>query len=177
MKRRGFTIIELLAVIAILAVLMTIVVSAATGVLRNSRTQRTAAMRVALQAAITAYHAADANGEWPGEIENCANEGESKELGDEESQKIFQKIVQCSTGEGGGKKLPLVDPSALFVAPSGATDGKTSGLPFNEARQGTARRQKLSVANMHFGYQETSSGKFHRFKIYYNAPTDSVEVR
>lgn len=176
MRRRGFTIIELLAVIAILSVLMTIVVTAAAGALRNSREQRREAMRVALQAAITAYHAADSDGKWPDEIERLAENGESKPL-DDAAQNVFRRVVQCSTGEGGGKKLPLIDPSALFVAPSGATNGKTSGLPFNEARQGTAKRQKLSVARMVFGYQETSSGKFHRFNIYYNAATDSVEVR
>ena len=176
MRRRGFTIIELLAVIAILSVLMTIVVTAAAGVFRASRGKRAEAMKVALQAAIASYHAADPNGQWPSEIESKAEAGESGWLSDAAAQNVFRKIVQRSTGES-GTILPLIDPSALFVAPSGAQDGKTVGLSFNEARQGTEKRQKLSVARMVFGYQETSSGKFHRFNIHYNAATDSVEVR
>lgn len=176
MKRRGFTIVELLAVIAILSVLLTIVATAAAGAFRSSRAKRAEAMRVALQTAIASYRAADASGKWPSEIEAKANAGTSGWLDDSAAQNVFRKIVQRSTGES-GQILPLIDPSALFVAPSGAQDGKTVGLSFNEARQGTAKRQKLGVARMVFGYQEKSSGKFHRFNIYYNAATDSVTVK
>ena len=175
MRRRGFTIIELLAVIAILSVLMTIVVTAAAGVFRASRGKRADAMKVALQAAIASYHAADPNGQWPSEIESKAEAGESGWLSDAAAQNVFRKIVQRSTGES-GTILPLIDPSALFVAPSGAQDGKTVGLSFNEARQGTEKRQKLSVSNMCFGYPDESSGKFRRFYIYYSAASDSVTV-
>lgn len=175
MRRRGFTIIELLAVIAILSVLMTIVVTAAAGVFRASRGKRADAMKVALQAAIASYHAADPNGKWPSEIESKAENGESGWLTDDAAQNVFRKIVQRSTGESGAV-LPLIDPSALFVAPSGAQDGKTVGLSFNEARQGTAKRQKLAVANMCFGYPDESSGRFRRFYVYYSAASDSVVV-
>ena len=37
MRRRGFTIIELLAVVGILSILLTIVVTAAAGAMRDSR--------------------------------------------------------------------------------------------------------------------------------------------
>ena len=175
MRRRGFTIIELLAVIAILAVLMTIIVTAASGVFRASRAKRTEAMRVALQAAIASYRAADPNGQWPSEIESMAEAGESGCL-DDSSQNVFRKIVQRSTGAS-GTPLPLVDPSALFVAPSGATNGKTSGLSFNTARQGDKKgRSKLAVANMVFGYPDASTGRFRRFYIHYSAASDSVTV-
>ena len=176
MRRRGFTIIELLAVIAILAILMTIVVTAAAGVFRASRAKRTESMRVALQAAIASYHAADSSGQWPSEIESLASTGESGWLSDSAAQRVFCKIVQRSMGVG-GSALPLVDPSALFVAPSGATDRKTYGLSFNEARQGNKKgRNKKNVTDLIFGYPDASTGRFRRFYIHYSAASDSVTV-
>lgn len=175
MRRKGFTIIELLAVIAILSVLMTIVVTAASGVFKASRAKRTEAMRVAFQAAIASYRAADPNGQWPSEIESKAKAGTSGWLSDDAAQNVFRKIVQRSTGESGAL-LPLIDPGALFVAPTGAQDGKTVGLSFYEARQGTEKRQKIGVARMLFGYPDEASGRFRRFHVYYSAATDSATV-
>lgn len=175
MRRRGFTIIELLAVIGILSILITIVTTAAAGALRESRVKRTDAMRVALQAAIATYRAADSSGRWPGAIETQAQSAQSGWLAEDAAQNVFRIIVQRSTGES-GQLLPLIDPGALFVAPSGATDGRTSGMSFNDARQGTEKRQKIGVARMVFGHPGKSSGRFHRYNIYYNAATDSVVV-
>lgn len=175
MRRRGFTIIELLAVIGILSVLMTIVTTAAVGALRDSRKNRTEATKVALQAAIASYRAADRSGKWPGALETQANSAKSGWLSEDAAQNVFRIVVQRSTGES-GQMLPLIDPSGLFVAPTGAKDGTTVGLTFNEARQGTEKRQKIGVARMLFGHPGKSSGRFHRFNIYYNAATDSAVV-
>ena len=175
MRRRGFTIIELLAVVGILSILLTIVVTAAAGAMRDSREKRTEAMRVALQAAIASYRAADSGGRWPGAIEFQASSAKSGWLGEDAAQNVFRIVVQKSAGEN-GQPLPLIDPSALFVAPTGAKDGTSTGLSFNDARQGTEKRQKIGVARMLFGHPGTSSGRFHRFNIYYNAATDSVVV-
>ena len=172
MRRRGFTIIELLAVIGILSVLMTIVTTAAVGALRDSRKNRTEAMRVALQAAIVSFRAADSGGKWPGAL---ANMNISCWLPDESAQNVFRIVVQRSTGES-GQILPLIDPSALFVAPTGAKDGTTVGMTFNEARQGTEKRQKIGIARMLFGYPDASTGRFRRFYLYYNAAADTVTV-
>lgn len=175
MRRRGFTIIELLAVIGILSILMTIVTTAAVGALQNSRYKRTEAMKAAFQAAIATYRAADPSGRWPGALETKAQSATSGWLSEDAAQNVFRIVVQRSTGESGAL-LPLIDPSALFVAPNGAKDGRTSGLSFNEARQGTEKRQKLAVARMLFGHPGKASGRFHRFNVYYNAATDSAVV-
>ena len=173
--KKGFTIIELLTVIGIIAVLMTIVTTASMSAIRSSRARRTDAMRTALQASIATYQAADPQGRWPGAINSMAESGQSGWIVDDAAQTVFQIIVQKSTGESGGI-VPLIDPNALFVAPSGVTDGKATGLSFPEARQGGPHRQKLAVAKMAFGWQAKHSGKFHRYHIYYNAPTDSAKV-
>ena len=175
MNRRGFTIVELMMVIGVIAVLMTIVTTTAMSSMRGSRDKMAEAMRVALQAAITTYQAQDSTGKWPSEIETYAENAESAVLGESESQKVFQKIVQMSTGQG-EKYIPLIDPHGLFVAPYGVEDGKGAGRSFSSARQGDGRRQKLPVAQMAFGYQGKMTGRFHRFNIIYHAQTDSIEV-
>ena len=53
--KKGFTIIELLMVVAILAVLLGIVTTAATASIRQARERRTQAMKQTLQNGIAAY--------------------------------------------------------------------------------------------------------------------------
>ena len=173
--RKAFTIVELMVVVAVIGVLMTIVTTASINAIHSSREQRKEAMRVALQASIATYQASNDKGDWPGALKNAAENGRSVVLSEEEAQNVFRIIVQKSTGESGAP-LPLIDPHALFVAPSGAVDGRSAGIPFDEARRGDAHHAKIPVARMVFGYQMKDSGKFHRFNIVYHAETDSVEV-
>ena len=175
MNRRGFTIVELMMVIGVIAVLMTIVTTTAMSSMRGSREKMAEAMRVALQSAITTYQAQDSGGKWPSEIESYAENAETAVLSESDAQKVFQKIVQMSIGQG-EKYLPLIDPKGLIVAPYGVMDGKGAGRSFSAARQGDGRRQKLPVAQMAFGYQGKMTGRFHRFNIVSHAQTDSVEV-
>ena len=173
--RRGFTIVELMVVVSVITVLMTIVTTVSLNAIRTARTRQAEAMRAAFQSAIATYQATDRNGNWPGALKNAAENGKSVILSEEEAQNVFRIIVQKSTGES-GSPLPLIDPHGLIVAPSGAIDGKSRGLSYDEARQGSAhRRRKLPVAQMLFGYQ-LENGKFHRYNIIYHAETDSVEV-
>jgi len=175
MNRRGFTIVELMMVVGVIAVLMTIVTTSAMSSIRGSREKRADTMCMALQSAITTYQAQDPQGRWPGAIEDLAENAESGVLSESDAQKVFQIIVQRSTGQGGAL-MPLIDPNGLFVAPSGVQDGRGTGRAFSDARNGDARRQKLAVANMAFGYQGKMTGKFHRFNIVYHGQTDSVTV-
>ena len=55
--RKGFTIVEMLAVIGVIAVLLSIIVTAASGVLKSSRSKRAEVMRNSLEQAIAAYYA------------------------------------------------------------------------------------------------------------------------
>ena len=174
--RKAFTIVELMVVMGVIAVLMTIVTTASMNSIRSSRERRQEAMRVAFQAAIATYQASNSNGDWPGALKSAAENGRTVVLSEAEAQNVFRIIVQKSTGES-GTPLPLIDPHALFVAPNGAVDGKSSGLSYDDARHGDAhRRRKIPVAQMLFGYQGKNSGKFYRFNIVYHAETDSVTV-
>lgn len=175
MKRRGFTIVELLMVIAIIAVLMGIVTTAAMSAMRSSRERRAEAMRTALQAAIATYHAQDSSEKWPGAIEDLAHNGDTAVLSDSQAQDVFREIVKKSIGSVGAQN-PIIDPGALFVARSGVMDGKGYGLGFTDAIRGAEGRQKIGVSQMVFGYQGKMTGRFHRFSVVYNGKTDSVTV-
>ena len=65
--RRGFTIIELVMVIAILGILLGIVTTAAAGAIRQAREKKADACCAVVQAAFETYYAQ--KGEWPGDIE------------------------------------------------------------------------------------------------------------
>lgn len=172
--RRGFTLVELMTVIAIMAILSGILLNVAIGAIRSSRVKRTEAMRVMLESAIATYYAQE--GKWPAEIETKAQNSESAVLTDDAAQKVFREIVRISAGQKGNSN-PLVDPNGLFVARSGVKDGKGYGLTYPDARAGDgSRRQKIGIDQMVFGYQGKKTGKFRRLRIIYHAQSDTVEV-
>lgn len=175
--KKGFTIIELLTVIGILAVLITIVIVAAGGAIKNARSQRAEAMRLALEQAIEAYHAQDPDGRWPDMIESHADDDEDLvTFTGTDADKIFQEVVGKGFGKSGTKSI-LIDASALFVAnASRANDERAVGFDFPQAANRNSK-DCIPFNNMAFGYPESEHGRFRRFKVVYNMKTDSVTVK
>ena len=174
--KKAFTIIELMLVIAVIAILMTIVTVTASNAIKSARSKRREAMQTAFQAAIATFQASNSQGKWPGALDSISENGRSAVLSESEAQNVFRIIVQKSAGEN-GTALPLIDPHALFVAPQGAQAGRSLGMSYDAARHGDEHsRRRLSVAQMLFGYEGRSSGRFHPFNIVYHAETDSVTV-
>ena len=198
-RRNGFTIIEMLVVIAILAVLLGIVGTAATAAVRNARVKRADAMKRAWQGAITSYNAQ--KGKWPGSLETIAENSNKMvvDLSDGELNSVFQAIAKESMEQAN----PLIDVSALYVCRNssvkGCNDLHDESRPHNELEENAcssctknhfcgnlncsggldfnkARASGVGISSMAFGYPGKYHGKFRRYYIRYNTQTDSVTV-
>ena len=196
--RRGFTLVELLVVVAIIAVLAGITIVAVAGAVKSARSSRAESMRVVLEQGISAFYAQE--GQWPKVIEQKAASMNktSYEFTPAEADKIFQEVVGKAFGKG-GRRSALLDVTGLYVCDSskvgnggrGCFDnhknlgnqvtyckgqGCRLGRDFADAVKKTDKNAQLSINRMAFGYQGTEEGLFRRFKIIYNSKTDSVTV-
>lgn len=197
-SKRGFTIVEMLTVIAVLAVLMTIVTTAASAAIRKGRERRATAMAYALQSGIATYHAQE--DEWPGKIKDWADAGrisgslDSKQDGtpvgslkDADYDVVMQKLLDSAKS---GR--PVMDFGALMAGPKSAENGAQNGVEYKnwiQMKKGGAKRMPAGMtarSALTFGYalvndklvdgKERRAGKFCRFLITYNAETDFVTV-
>ena len=192
--RSGFTIVELLVVVAIIGVLLGIVTTAATSSVKNGRTRRAEAMARALEQAIAAYYAQE--GKWPDAIESRSSNMGNKikyTFSATEGDQILRDVVRKSVGSSASR--PLVDATALFVANAGRVRGDgcfdvhgdrnstaycgdqrcVTGVDFALASKKDSKVH-IPLSNMAFGWQGRTNGKFCRFWITYNSQTDTVKV-
>ena len=176
MRRRGFTIIELLMVIAILAVLLGFITVAATASIRQARERRAQAMKQTLQNGIMAYR--QLKDEWPGKIENWAeqtHEGTLGYLSNGDYDKVMQSILKASAGKS--VKTRVMDPVGLLIMGASGTDGKSSGVDFRSAAtKNGPYAKRMSTSEMTAVYQKKENGKAFRYVIEYNTESDSVTV-
>ena len=171
--KKGFTIIELMVVIAVIGILVTLVTKAATSSVKEARVKNSQVMASTIKMGIASYRAY--KGEWPGVIETYAEQGRSPQgnsakrgaLSPNDADAVVQEVVKES-----GQGNPLLDVSGLFVANKSVADARQGyGLRYTEAR-----KQNVSLANMAFGYQRKRDGVFRRFLICYDPTNDTVSV-
>ena len=138
--RRGFTIVEMLAVIGVVAILISIIASVASNSIRAARGKRAAVMSSSLQQAIASYYAEE--GKWPSLIENANTDGmDTIVFKGAQADQIFQEVVGKGFGKS-GKKSMLVDASGLFVCESSAANGnRARGYNFSEVTGSNARHR------------------------------------
>ena len=199
--RQGFTIVEMLVVIAILAILAGAITMGVSGMFYKSRLGQAKAMRALLQSGLETFYAR--TGEWPTPIKDLAENNTSGkdmvELSAEEADKCFYEIVRMSVG---ANAKPVIDPAGLFVSQRidqyGCTDihrawdkavklkvvGENShrcngkckrGIDFSEASKKNSKNH-IMLKNMNFGYQGPNHGRFCRFRLYYYPKSDTVKV-
>ena len=181
--KKGFTIVEMLTVIAILGILVGIVTTASGSAIRQARFKRTQAMMAVLQAGLETYYAQKR--EWPGALRTWSENGPNSAYGrkarvdylsDTEADLVFQESVKETV-----KGSPLLDVTGLFVcrssaAGTGSSPSRARGMDFREARAKNGKRESLSIQQMAFGYAEKNTGKFRRFVVRYNFDTDTIAV-
>lgn len=175
MRRRGFTILELVMVIGIIAVLMTIVITSVSGSIKRARVQHAAALCTLVQNGIITYHAQ--KGKWPwGEVTRASDfETATVVLEGPEVRKAIMEIIR----EAKEHNNPMMDISGLYVSTHPGEPGmRDLGMDFMTAIRGTRRNPKRhKVSELYFGYPGADHGYFRRFYIAYVPVSDSIVVR
>lgn len=200
-NKSGFTIVEMLVVVAIIAILAGAITMGVNGMFYKSRVGRAKAMRAMLQSGLETFYAR--TGEWPSPIKDIAdnNKGGQDEvvLTADKADRCFYEIVKMSVGPNA---KPVIDPSGLFVSKDiddyGCTDihrawdkavkikvisssahkcnGRCKrGIDFSEAVKRTSKNH-IKLQDMDFGYQGPNHGRFCRFQVYYYPKSDTVKV-
>lgn len=203
MRRKGFTIVELLMVLGIIAVLMGIITTAASSSIRATRSQRMNALCTLVQTGLATYR--EQVGEWPVPALNAetvaprdnhegpggANDPNKVVLNATEVRQAVKALVERAK-----QNSPVMDISGLFVArennelssagqqsggkgASAANAGlkKVYGMDFMTAIHGTKQsRKKMSSSEMYFGYPDPETGYFLRFKMVYSIVSDELVV-
>lgn len=200
-RKSGFTIVELLVVVAIISILAGAITMGVNGMFYKSRLGRAKAMQAMLQSGLETFYAR--TGEWPDAIQSLVNknpEGDSVLLTADQADDCFRDIVRMSVGPNA---KPVLDPAGLFVSQNvddyGCTDihrarkkaedlnviSKTAhkcdgskckrGIDFSEAVKKGSKTQ-IKLAKMNFGYQGPNHGRFCRFRVYYYPKADTVKV-
>ncbi len=181
MKRRGFTIVELIAVIAIIGILLGIVTTAVSSSIQNGRKRKAEASFSLLQQAFATYKAQ--KGKWPGFGDTVSGktptEGDEKDNTDyyEISESDVRKMIKAIVDES-RKGNPLMDVSGLFVATKSGTRGsKVRGMDILDALRGTRKNKSgVSIDALYYGYPEEKHGYFRNFRVLYSIPTDNMRV-
>ena len=178
--KKGFTIVEMLVVVAVLGVLVGIITTASSTAIRQARVKRATAMHAVLQAGLTTFYAQ--KGYWPGKLKTWCEEGTKggnlrvDYLDELEADKVFREVVR-ETRQGN----PMMDVSGLFVAQAslvGSDSSKTKvrGMDFRAAVAKQRKGGSISPEQLAYGYATKATGVFRRFIIKYNYETDSVTV-
>lgn len=182
MRKQGFTIVELLMVVAVLAILTGIITTAASSAIKQARKRRTDAAKTTLQTGIAAYYAQ--RNYWPpksGALDSYSENGLSggrqvAYLDDTQYDEVMYELLRASAGSSASS--PVLDPNGLLVGSKSLSHNTSAtGQDFRQAVAKNKRHgETVKLSQMTVGYADESSGSFRRFVIRYNAATDSVTV-
>lgn len=172
MKRRGFTIVELMMVVAVIAILISITVSSIVGAMQRARGQRGDALCVIVRQGLETYYAQ--KGEWPwGDKAADHDDGYYWLSESEVKDAVFQLVKEAH------EHNPMMDISGLYVSKNPGQPGtKYYGMDFMTAVKGSKQHpEKTPASQLYYGYPEEGHGYFRRFVIKYSPVLDKIIVR
>ena len=169
--KKGFTIIELMVVIALLAVLLGIITTAATASIHQARERRTQAIKQTLQNGIAAYRARKDEWNWAEQ----QNKGTVGFLSNGDYDRVMQELLKASAGKS--PKNRVMDPVGLLVMSASTLDGQSGGMDYRAvATKNHKYAKRMSSNEMTVVYPAKDTGKTYRYVIEYNTESDSVTV-
>lgn len=187
MRRRGFTIVEMMVVVTIISILLGITFVAVNSAMRSARQHQADVLCQTVETGLATYYAQKDH--WPdplgGKVESgvYGGNGETDATGQSDPDKYVLKSSEVramvkALVEEAKRGNPLLDISALFVSrDSGEMNGKGYGLDFMTAIRGNSRsKRKMSTSEMYYGYPDIDTGRFRRFKMIYSIPADAIQV-
>ena len=124
-KKNGFTIVELMVVIAIIAILAGAITMGLNGMFYKSRMGRAMALRNIMQSGLETYYAQQ--GDWPGKLKDLAvnpqfdPDRDYYTLAPEDVDGCFKEVVDQSWGKS---KAPVMDVSGLYLIEKGKLRNK-----------------------------------------------------
>lgn len=166
MNRNGFTIMEMMMVVAVMAIIASLATGAAIKAVKSSRRKRIATTKVALRNAIENYHAQ--TGDWPFEINAMHRSTKKRSLYwaydanhsriNKDNSVVFGKMLEANT--------QYLDPSALLVRVNG-----------NRMTLQRALESGGGTSDICIGYPNPNNTRqFFLYAVRYNSDTDSVNV-
>jgi prepilin-type N-terminal cleavage/methylation domain-containing protein len=158
MRRRGFTIIELLVVISIMAVLATLVTGAAMKAMKQSRVKRILATCKGLEVALMNYRAQE--NKWPCKL-NTQNNATTVWYHGEDNKEVFKDMYY---GGAGSSTTAYLEGSSLMAYYNGSRTTLNKALGMGRS----------DVALMYPNPDEPSRVNF--YCVEFNLITDSAKV-
>lgn len=159
-RRDGFTILELLLVVAVIAIIATLATGAAVKAIRNGREKRIDTMITTLEMAITTYRVQ--KGVWPFKLDGIKSDG-TKEWKGKDNAQVFTKLYETS-----GASRGYLDCSGFFT--DKIDEKGRRRLRLSEVPEGSRR-------NLPLGYPDPNDqNRFKYFNIRYSQITDRVKV-
>jgi len=156
-SKKGFTIMEMLVVVAVMAIIATLATGAVMKSLLTMREKKVKATISALQMAMQNYRAQQ--NEWPfalSDLDRVNNSQTLYEAVGEDNAVVFEGLFDS--------KNTYVDPSAILTRVNGAR------MPVKDALEKGETRLPL-------GFPEpTDTRKFSFFTVRYNLTTDTVKI-
>ncbi len=204
--KRGFTIVELLVVIAIIAILAGAITMGVNGMFYKSRRSNAIALRNMLQSGLETYYARHGEWPRPMRSLVNKGEEDVIKLSANDADECFRELVRVSTGpnaapvmdpsglfvaqgvdqygcsdvhrswDNAQKVGALKDREVKNPPAPHKCNGKCQrGRDFREATK-KGSKNKITLAQMNFGYLGPNNGRFCRFRLYYYPKADTVKV-